>query len=466
MPLISFFLAVMILWIYGILTYGMTMELLLSVTVIAAVLLLVRVIIRGKVRATVMHGLWLLMVLRLLLCVVLGPWVGGSAPEGSWSVNRAVNHTLQIWQQGDKEDQSTEEIEPAVYDIGAIRIPLRVRAIWIIGSIAFLMLFAYLNERFRRKIYDSRERIWLKYCEYPIYQVPKLFSPCVLRIRREKAIYLTEELAKDEEKRKYVIAHETCHIKYHDLFWACVRNFVLACFWFHPLIWIAAIQSKRDNEIACDERAIHMLGESSRKAYGEALLDMVDSTNRKEDIFYLATTMTAGKKEIYHRIRLITLGAKSQIVSTLSALLICFVVVCTCFTTHVEAHDLDAEETIRQSLYYVSQQHPKGTTRLFPSSGWYAYAPSSFIKKSPQGVRSIKKEEMEEQMKELDEEQMKKLDTYAELAWYSAEVLRREEYYGDSLWRKEKNFWKKEYYLLGKLKSDSDWQILEWRRED
>ena len=463
MLLVGFFLAVMILWIYGILTYGMTMELLLSVTVIAAVLLLVRVIIRGKVRATVMHGLWLLMVLRLLLCAVFVFFDESSAPEGNWSVDRAVNHMVHIWQQEDDKNQSAEKINPVVYDIGAIRIPLRVRAIWMLGSIAFLMLFAYLNERFRRKIYDSRERIRVKDCEYPVYQVPQLFSPCVLRIRRERAIYLTEELAEDEEKRKYVITHETCHIKYHDLFWACVRNFVLACFWFHPLIWIAAIQSKRDNEIACDERAIHMLGENSRKNYGKVLLEMVDSTNRKEDIFYLATTMTAGRKEIYHRIRLIALGRKSQIVSILSALLICFVVVCTCFTSHVETLDLDAEETIRQYLYYDSQQYVKGKLVLFPNASGAIFDTMTGYNISDRGkaqkVRSIKKEEMGEQITELE------LDTYTELEWYSAEVLRREEYYGDSLWRKEKNFWKKEYYLLGKSKWDHAWKILDWTRE-
>lgn len=458
---ISILFLVILFWMSCIFAFGMTAEFILTVTVIAAVLLLVRVIFRGKIRATVMHGLWLLMVLRLLLCTVFAFFNESSAPAGNWNAERVVNHTVNFWQQEDEEDQSSEKIEPAAFDIGAVRIPFWVRGIWMLGSIAFLMLFSYLNERFRRRIYDSRERIRVEDCQYPVYQVPKLFSPCILRVRRERAIYLTEELAENEEKRKYVIAHETCHIKYHDLFWACVRNFVLACFWFHPLIWIAAIQSKRDNEIACDERAIRMLGESSRKAYGEVLLDMVDSTNRKEDIFYLATTMTAGKKEIYHRIRMIAQGGKNQAAGVVSALLICFVIVCTCFTSHVEAHDLDEEESIRQCLYYVSQGYSSGSRRLFPRSGEiYWFYPSSFVSEKPLGVRSIKAE-VEMGISDLE------IDTasYTELKWYSAEVLRNEGYYDEYARWKEKNFWRKEYYLLGKSEPDSDWQILDWTRE-
>ena len=52
---------------------------------------------------------------------------------------------------------------------------------------------------------------------------------------------------------------------------------MLAFFWFNPLMWVAAILSKRDNEMACDERAIEGLGIREGRRYGEVLIDLVDT---------------------------------------------------------------------------------------------------------------------------------------------------------------------------------------------
>lgn len=462
---------VMVLWLHSIIMYGMTFELLVSITAIAILLLLLRMILRGRVSAGVIHGLWLLLALRLLLCVVFVFVDDSTAPEGAWSVERLTNSAIHVWQEkvetvetkgGDIREDN--KIEPAKFEIGTIRLRLWIRGIWLLGSIAFLMLFAFLNERFRRKIYKTRRRLSLKHEYYPVYCVPQLFSPCVLSIRREKAIYLTEEIAEDEEKRKYVIAHEACHIKNHDIFWAAVRNFVLACFWFHPLIWMAAIYSKRDNEMVCDERAIQMLGEGERKNYGQVLLDMVDNTNRKEDIFYLATTMTAGKREIYHRIRLITKGKKSQVLSAISFLVIGVILVCTCFTSYAGIDGLSEEETIRQYLYYDSQHYEKGKQRLYP------YAPdrdsfwmfSGYSNEAAQGLCSIE----ETQMKGDFTDWVPEAETYSELKWYQVKVIRRHR-----IWNEEKADFvgkkrvKKEYALLGKVTAEDDWRIVYWMEE-
>lgn len=470
---------IMVLWLYSVIMFGMTMEFLVSITLLTAILLLVRLLFRGRVRAYVIHGLWMLIVLRLLLCVIFSFFSGNSSPEGAWSVNRVADNAMRAWVDVQERQESTEEkiaeegeVQPVIFELGAIRLRLWVRGVWLLGSVVFMMLFAFLNERFRRKVYRTRTRLKLRYEEYPVYQVPQMFSPFVLRIRRERAIYLTEDIAEDEEKRKYVIAHEACHIEYHDLFWAAVRNMVLACFWFHPLVWMAAIYSKRDNEVACDERAVQKLGESERKNYGEVLLDMVDGTNRKEDIFYLATTMTAGRSEIYQRIRLLTETKKSQFISTVSAITVWLLLLVTCFTSYREVHGLNEVETIRQFLYYDSQGYRNGALQLYPGghSGFLNWLDDDTIFTSYAGVKvqricsieSVKADTMGDFTEWVPD-----ADLYTELKWYRVNLIRRRktwnEYKDNYVYEK---FLTQELVLLGKVEPEADWQIVDWLDKD
>lgn len=461
----------MIFWFYNIIIIGMTLEFLISMTALTALLLLVRFCFRGRIRASVIHGLWILIVLRLLLCAIFSFGGENSAPEGRWSANRMTNRVVRTFmpeQSGGEEGR----IESVVFDIEVISLPLWVRIVWLCGCLVFVAVFIFLNERFRRKIYKTRTRVYLPDEEYPVYQAPRIFSPFVLRIRRERAIYLTEEIAADEEKRKYVIAHEACHIQYHDLFWAFVRNMVLACFWFHPLIWIAAIQSKRDNEIACDERAVRKLGgRSERQNYGKALLAVVDEQNRKEDIFYLATTMTAGKKELCQRIKLLMGEKKERFVTAACIPLICLLLFVTCFTSGAKISGLNAEQTIRQYLYYDSQQYRRGMVQLYPDTYLsYHWVNDIFRWKyygvGAQKVCSIQREETETAV-DINEWAPDGDVSYTELVWYRVDLIRACEVwdYSKSDFVK-KNLPKTDYVLLGKAEAEDDWRIVYWMDEE
>lgn len=463
----------MMFWLYNIIMFGMTLEFLVSVTALTALLLVVRFCFRGRIRASVIHGLWLLIVLRLLLCAVFSFGGENSAPQGRWSVSRLAGNAVQMFTP--KEEMGEEgRIEPVVFDVGAISLPPWARIVWLVGSVVFVGVFIFLNERFRRRVYRTRIRLHFPDEEYPVYQAPHIFSPFVLRIRRERAIYLTEDIAGDEAKRKYVIAHETCHIKCHDLFWAFIRNMVLACFWFHPLMWIAAIASKRDNETACDERAVRKLGgRSERQNYGKALLAMVDEQNRREDIFYLATTMTTGKRELYQRIKLLTGEKKERLITAASIAVVCLLLFVTCFTSGAKIHGLSEEETIRQYLYYDSQQYQRGMEQLYPGtchwlSDIFRWKYSGL---QAQEIQSIRKEEPQTAA-DIDEavgidEWVPEWDvSYTELVWYRVNLVR-----ACSVWDYGKDDFAVKYLpksdcvLLGKAETEDDWRIVYWMDE-
>lgn len=190
---------IMILWLYNIIIVGMTLEFLVSATVLTALLLLVRFCFRGRICASVINSLWILIVLRLLLCAIFSFAGENGAPAGKWNVSRITNSVMRVvTPEDDKEEEG--RIEPVVFDIGAISLPLWTRVVWLGGCIVFVAVFIFLNERFRRRVYRTRIRLRLPDEEYPVYQVPHIFSPFVFRIRRERAVYLTEDIARMKKR--------------------------------------------------------------------------------------------------------------------------------------------------------------------------------------------------------------------------------------------------------------------------
>jgi TonB family protein len=55
------------------------------------------------------------------------------------------------------------------------------------------------------------------------------------------------------QERDLVIRHEHAHIARHDWFWQIVASLTTAVFWFHPLLWLASIQLRREAEGAVDD---------------------------------------------------------------------------------------------------------------------------------------------------------------------------------------------------------------------
>ncbi len=135
--------------------------------------------------------------------------------------------------------------------------------IWIIGLI---ILFSYALISFliiRSKVRESillKDNIWI--CDSVKY-------PFILGIIKPQ-IYLSLNLEND--KIKYVLAHEQAHLKRREHWWKVLGYILLAIYWFNPLIWAAYILFCRDIELACDEKVIKHMNIHERKAYSETLL--------------------------------------------------------------------------------------------------------------------------------------------------------------------------------------------------
>ena len=152
----------------------------------------------------------------------------------------------------------------------------------------------------------KHRRFWGRKDRLPvIYLAEGISSPCLYGIPGWEAVYLTADVADDEERLQHVLVHELVHRKHGDSFWALLRSVLITIYWFHPLVWVAAVCSKRDCELACDERALAWLGEEERVSYGETLLSIITKKGRISDLVCTATTMTGSGKSVKERIRFI-----------------------------------------------------------------------------------------------------------------------------------------------------------------
>jgi TonB family protein len=56
-----------------------------------------------------------------------------------------------------------------------------------------------------------------------------------------------------DQQRDPVIRHERAHIERHDWLWQMLSSALTAVFWFHPLMWLAHFQLRREAEYAADD---------------------------------------------------------------------------------------------------------------------------------------------------------------------------------------------------------------------
>lgn len=325
-------------------------------------LVLMHTFLRGRIRASVLYGFWILVPIRLFVFPVLEFFFGEFLNHFRFSAVRGADQLVQ-WAAVSRGTVDPSVSVPARADLASLRMPWQFWVVWFLGFAGMAAWGFWVNERFRRKLFDTRVYLGVK-GNYKIYKVPELISPCIFKVKGEKGIYLTEEAA-EEKRREYVIAHELSHLRHRDLLWGKIRLLTLACFWFHPFVYLAAILSKRDCELACDERAIRELGEAKRKYYGEVLLEIVNVPRPGMDVICTATTMVSGKRELVMRLKNIAGGRKNRMAGIGAAALVFLVVIPVSFPSRADVRGLSPEETVRQALYYESQHDSRGLSRLW-----------------------------------------------------------------------------------------------------
>lgn len=190
-----------------------------------------------------------------------------------------------------------------------------VPAIWLCGSIVVGLWFIGINLRFRHMLMRSRKQIDNSE-KPPIYQVKGLSSPCLFGVIHP-AIYLKEETNLQDDQLLMILQHERCHYQHKDHIWSVMRSICMIIWWWNPLVWAAAVASKRDCEMACDEGTLETIGWENKFLYAKTLVDAV--SDRKSFGMTVASTMVSGKSDTERRLRMMLNRKKTKMVSVLLA---------------------------------------------------------------------------------------------------------------------------------------------------
>ena len=279
------------------------MNIIISSLTILAVLLL-RAVFKGKVSRRAVSALWLIAAVRLCLPFVsfqfdipLPVTLNNILPDAAVpdAIFTADNNRSAGQDSTLRNLSSTENPEKSGRE-NTFVFSMRDIAVFIYVSAASLIVLScsvsgavfYLRLRRTRKLRHSVDGI-------RVYETAQVTSPCVFGAR---SIYLPQGGV-----HAFALRHEVGHIRHLDFFLNILRVILCAVYWFNPLVWLAAVISKRDSEVAADEYAVRGMSMAGRLDYAKKLLTAACGQNNR-NIF--APGASGGVKELKGRIKMLT----------------------------------------------------------------------------------------------------------------------------------------------------------------
>jgi len=333
-------------------------EILLTSSVLILALLALRRLFRRTISRRMQYTLWALVLVRLLVPLNVGTLahnVLSAAEPVQTAVEKRLEtpvlymqdgterHPAQLLSgeesQGDPQSPPSDAAQSSPSDEYSIVTPTyravalseALTYVWYAGMLIVGAWFLFTNLRFARALRKARTPYSVEGCRYPVYLVSALPSPCLFGVLRP-AIYLNNAAAASPELLRFVLAHEQTHARHLDPLWSLLRGLCLTVYWFDPLVWLAAVLSREDGELACDEGTLRALGADERTAYGKALLSLVPVCTKPQNPLLGATTMTGGKKSLKERVTRIAENRQAKTAAVFAAVALAALVCAVSFT--------------------------------------------------------------------------------------------------------------------------------------
>lgn len=254
----------------------------LSVSLVAALLLVVKRLLLDKLSPRWQYGVWSLLALRILI------------PAG---VERNVFLPLPLWMETWKGmvEKGLESVYSAVYTPISMRHVLPVFrgapssvTDWLLvaysAGVAVCLLWylvSYVrlrrllkrglpaNEAVERELWAVCEDYGLNPCRVVMVEgLPSAFVCGVL--------HPVLAVPAGEVPDRKILLHELLHLKYRDALQSVGWCVLRALHWCNPFLWYVFRRIGNDMESLCDQRVLERLEGEERRAYGSILLDMAN----------------------------------------------------------------------------------------------------------------------------------------------------------------------------------------------
>lgn len=276
-----------------------------SVTLVAALLLLVKHIFRDKLSPRWQYGVWLILALRILLPV---------------STTRGILLPLPLFLESWK--ASAEQHLSSAYSgtfaplslTHAFPVPTSTPEsltdwlflLYSAGVLLFLLryLFSYIKLRhllskgapvspaMQSRIHTVCEQYGLNACT--AVAVDGISSAFICGVFRPVLA-----LPADKDTEELILLHELLHLKHRDALQSILWCFLRSLHWCNPFLYPVFCIIENDMESLCDQRVLEHLDGEDRRIYGKLLLSMANDTYARATG---TTSISNGGKNIARRI--------------------------------------------------------------------------------------------------------------------------------------------------------------------
>jgi beta-lactamase regulating signal transducer with metallopeptidase domain len=265
-----------------------------TVVVLAPVVALVTHVVR---RPALAHGLWLLVLLKLLMPPVVPvplAWPASTpGHETAGAQDVASSPTLPAVDLSVNDDlplaESVETPAPDAPLWQAENWLLVLLGLWAAGSLVWFGVTLVQVGQFERLLrYAQRApeelqaeaqriagQLGLRRCP-PVWLVPGAVSPMVWAAGRAPRVLFPGRLlgALNEEQRATLLVHELAHVRRGDPWVRLVEWLVLGLYWWHPVAWWARRELREAEEQCCDAWVVWAC-EGAGRTYALALVQTV-----------------------------------------------------------------------------------------------------------------------------------------------------------------------------------------------
>ncbi len=341
--------------------FGWLLETTWQAAVIAVIILLAQVLLRHRLAPAWRHGLWLLLVARLLMPMTprsavsvfnLAKWsrprvtpaavAPTPAPRANLPAPIAPGrpNTEPVQPDAAPEVRSEATSRPALTPPSPTAPAVSVAAFpgkpmnwltltawaWLAGALVLTVRFGWLNQRFRRRlarympVSDDSAKELFDQCarslgvkqRLVLIETEEVESPAVYGLWRKRLLLpdgLRDQLAPDE--LRHVLLHELAHIKRRDpeLNWLLAVLQILH--WFNPVLWFAFARMRADRELATDDLALAHTQPPERTSYGETVLKVLEGLTQRRVLPGLVG-IGESKAQMKERIRAIARGGAGR----------------------------------------------------------------------------------------------------------------------------------------------------------
>ncbi|HEY5584412.1 MAG TPA: M56 family metallopeptidase [Ruminiclostridium sp.] len=197
---------------------------------------------------------------------------------GSMIIDNAINNSLPA-------ATPTASVNPMQI------IMLIIAILWLAGTIALMIYNIYSYRKAVNSLKTAtllKDDMLLKECreslkmnrKVELFTSDSIDTPVVCGMMKPRIIIPKIILELDtEDTKRYILLHELVHIRRCDYLLNPLSVIALCLHWFNPIVWLSLKLSRKDMEMACDEKVMSVCAKDIRNEYATSLIAMAAKQN-------------------------------------------------------------------------------------------------------------------------------------------------------------------------------------------